>query len=674
MLPKKKIYSSLSARYGPSTLQLPRNTIPIVRYSSIHSANTAGKINIYSLRSHSIMVQPKPHDNGNGNSPTQNWNSQTSLTSNSNSSSSSIHLFRYGGISHGITFSNSAVSKSVTNNPTKKSNFIPSRNFLTTLDLTRFKTRRNNDLGIGSSLSIRKNHFSSSSSAPNGDENKGSKKDEKSQKLEWFWIPAKVGIAYLCVLQLYHLLQKTYNEKSQLEDQDGEHDHERQQHQGHLQGHESEGDHEKIARVVQGPWHVKVVAKLPLRALSRFFGWFNELELPVVLRSPLLRLYGWVFGCDMSEMKDPDLKNYSNLASFFYREIKETARPIDSGLVVSPSDGKVLHFGVVESDGVIEQVKGVTYSLRDFLGMDRRRKVPSDGSHNNINTITVVNGKSNNSKDDGNINSNGDSNGNGDGKGSDAETKTNTEVVVSTNSSNGDAHVNESDLEVAIESHSEALSSAENFAEINDISYSVDTLLLGGKNTISASDDSTSGSVAHIQDIKLLPGNKLFFCVVYLAPGNYHRFHSPTDWTVQSRRHFVGDLYSVSPYIAKKLRNLFVLNERVCLMGTWKHGFMSMVPVGATNVGSVVLNFEDQLKTNLKHHPKSMFGRYFELIYGDHSGHSAGGIPITKGQELGGFRLGSTVVLVFEAPETFKFCINPGQKIEMGQLIGDLSD
>lgn len=72
----------------------------------------------------------------------------------------------------------------------------------------------------------------------------------------------------------------------------------------------------------------------------------------------------------------------------------------------------------------------------------------------------------------------------------------------------------------------------------------------------------------------------LYQCIIYLAPGDYHRFHSPTEWTPQLRRHFTGELLSVSPKIAQWIPGLFCLNERALYLGKWEHGFFSFTAVG----------------------------------------------------------------------------------------------
>lgn len=157
----------------------------------------------------------------------------------------------------------------------------------------------------------------------------------------------------------------------------------------------------------------------------------------------------------------------------------------------------------------------------------------------------------------------------------------------------------------------------EEFANVNGIPYSLDEMLGGesqhsvqvpstvGPDGLARSEEATAKetkALINVSDVKsditkhehhVRPGNALFFCVIYLAPGDYHRFHSPTNWVVQKRRHFAGELFSVSPYFVKLLQNLFVLNERVVLLGKWKYGFFSMTPVGATNVGSIHINFDE---------------------------------------------------------------------------------
>ncbi|XP_055002756.1 phosphatidylserine decarboxylase proenzyme, mitochondrial isoform X2 [Sorex araneus] len=162
-------------------------------------------------------------------------------------------------------------------------------------------------------------------------------------------------------------------------------------------------------------------------------------------------------------------------------------------------------------------------------------------------------------------------------------------------------------------------------------------------------------------------GNELYHCVIYLAPGDYHCFHSPTDWTVSHRRHFPGSLMSVNPGMARWIKELFCHNERVVLTGDWKHGFFSLTAVGATNVGSIRIYFDQDLHTNSPRYSK---GSYNDFSFVSHANKT--GIPMRKGEHLGEFNLGSTIVLIFEAPKDFDFKLQAGQKIRFGEALGSL--
>ncbi|RXM95688.1 Phosphatidylserine decarboxylase proenzyme [Acipenser ruthenus] len=113
---------------------------------------------------------------------------------------------------------------------------------------------------------------------------------------------------------------------------------------------------------------VALYKSIPTRLLSRAWGRLNQVELPTWLRKPVYSLYIWTFGVNMKEAAVEELHHYRNLSEFFRRKLKPQARPVcDSHCVISPSDGKILHFGRVKNCEV-EQVKGVTYSLETFLG------------------------------------------------------------------------------------------------------------------------------------------------------------------------------------------------------------------------------------------------------------------------------------------------------------------
>lgn len=257
--------------------------------------------------------------------------------------------------------------------------------------------------------------------------------------------------------------------------------------------------------------------------MSRLWGYLNSLELPIWFRPYGFRLYAFAFGCNLDEIEHSDLKHYVSLGDFFYRRLKEGVRPVDNVALVSPADGKVLHFGTIK-DLRVEQVKGITYSLDALLGVEHG--TPSS-------TRTVIETGAVDQKEFANINDIEYSLDQLIGKSVPSTPGNLTPVSESpTQSSPFSPHSqNPSDttpkrtgerIDASVEQEGTA---AETLA--HDASVAYDIGVGGGKR-------STRG-----RSVK--EGNKLFFTVIYLAPGDYHRFHSPTNWVVEKRRHFMGE-------------------------------------------------------------------------------------------------------------------------------------
>mmetsp|Transcript_6581 Transcript_6581/g.12152 ORF Transcript_6581/g.12152 Transcript_6581/m.12152 type:complete len:475 (+) Transcript_6581:323-1747(+) len=155
-----------------------------------------------------------------------------------------------------------------------------------------------------------------------------------------------------------------------------------------------------------------------------------------------------------------------------------------------------------------------------------------------------------------------------------------------------------------------------------------------------------------------LKGRKLNTVVLYLSPADYHHFHSPCEASFSERKHFAGALLPVKPSFAHQVDGLYCVNERVVLNGKWSQGFFSYVAVGALNVGSIELACEPSLRTNVMGKRKGCFQRTFEPQ-----------VSATRGERLGAFHLGSTVVLVFESDENFEFSVSAGDVVQVGQRI-----
>lgn len=90
---------------------------------------------------------------------------------------------------------------------------------------------------------------------------------------------------------------------------------------------------------------------------------------------------------------------------------------------------------------------------------------------------------------------------------------------------------------------------------------------------------------------------------------------------------------------------------------------MAYTAVGATNVGSIRVYCDKELATNTMHWPETVYWKEAKFGYA----------RIAKGEQFGEFRLGSTIVLLFEAPQDFQFCLQIGQTIKVGQPLSTLS-
>ena len=124
------------------------------------------------------------------------------------------------------------------------------------------------------------------------------------------------------------------------------------------------------------------------------------------------------------------------------------------------------------------------------------------------------------------------------------------------------------------------------------------------------------------------------FMNFYLSPKDYHRYHAPCDFKLLKLIHVPGKLYPVNLKYLNKEFELFVQNERVILECETNGKIFYMVFVGALNVGQMVFEFEDRVETNID--AKEMKVYTYENI------------EITKGECLGYFKMGSTVVMLWE--------------------------
>lgn len=152
------------------------------------------------------------------------------------------------------------------------------------------------------------------------------------------------------------------------------------------------------------------------------------------------------------------------------------------------------------------------------------------------------------------------------------------------------------------------------------------------------------------------------FATIYLAPYNYHRVHAPWDGELTDALYVPGDLFSVSTATVAQVDGLFRRNERLIMHFETDHGPAVLIFVGALNVGSISTPWTGELR------PRK---------------HGVVNIPdltefsrtVKKGDLLGWFNMGSTVILLLPAGvAAWDDDLQPGETLRMGEAIGALSD
>ena len=134
---------------------------------------------------------------------------------------------------------------------------------------------------------------------------------------------------------------------------------------------------------------------------------------------------------------------------------------------------------------------------------------------------------------------------------------------------------------------------------------------------------------------------KGYFVTLYLAPGDYHHIHAPVSGEIVRSIHVAGLLWPVNDWSTSHIDNLFSVNERITSVIRSEVGVVSVVMVGATNVGAIRLTYDDALRGNAC----SRFSRsQLQVKTRDYDP----SIPVSSGERIGTFHMGSTVILLFE--------------------------
>jgi phosphatidylserine decarboxylase len=152
------------------------------------------------------------------------------------------------------------------------------------------------------------------------------------------------------------------------------------------------------------------------------------------------------------------------------------------------------------------------------------------------------------------------------------------------------------------------------------------------------------------------------FATVYLSPKDYHRVHMPYPGSLKQMIHVPGRLFSVNDTTTRRVPRLFARNERVICLFETDLGPMAVILVGAIFVASIETVWAGLIT------PASRQVRRWDYP----PGRSEEPIRLDKGEEMGRFNMGSTVILLFGKDRVeWLDALEPGQTVKMGQTLGN---
>jgi len=150
--------------------------------------------------------------------------------------------------------------------------------------------------------------------------------------------------------------------------------------------------------------------------------------------------------------------------------------------------------------------------------------------------------------------------------------------------------------------------------------------------------------------------------VIYLSPKDYHRIHMPVDAKLVSMTYVPGDLFAVNPTTVRNVEGLFARNERLIIRFENEHGVFCLIMVGAIFVGSMETVWQGKITPD-----------YQPTI--QHWDYQKEGLSYSKGDEIGRFNMGSTVVLLSphgKMPGLGE--IEKNTPIQMGQILAQYAE